>query len=444
MAEIPETQYALLDGDHIAYQVIGDGPLDLLLVPPSGECVDLRWDWPPYVTFLEHLASFSRLIMFDRRGTGSSDPVSGDPLPSWERWADDAQAVLDAVGSEQAVVFGCGDACFTAILFAAVHADRTRGLILFNAAARYAADADYELGPSQAVVDRVGKLFGETWGTEAGALANRSSGRDPAFRRWSARIARVTMGPKAASVYFRWLMSTDVRDVLPSVRAPTLVLHRTDVKVTPPEQGRYVADHIPDARFIEVPGADLVPHTERTQETLEYVEDFLGALQAPAEPDRALAAILFTDIVGSTERAAALGDREWRNLIESHDVLVRTIVDQHRGRLIRTTGDGMLATFDGPGRAIRCAFALRDALRPLGLEVRAGLHTGEIELTGTDIAGIGVHIAARVLDKASAGQLFTSAAVPMLVAGSGIEFEDRGEHDLKGVPGTWRLFTVVE
>ena len=440
----PVTKYALLDGDHIAYQVIGEGPLDLLLVPPSGECIDLRWDWPPYVTFLEHLATFGRLIMFDRRGTGASDQVSGDALPSWERWADEAQAVLDAVGSEHAVVFGCADACFTAILFAAVHADRTRGLILFNAAARYAADTDYQLGGSPEVVDRISERLIETWGTDALAFANRLSSRDPEFMRWNARMARLTMSPKAAGVYFRWLMSTDVRDVLPSVRAPTLVLHRRDIEITPVDLGRYVAEHIPDARFVEVPGTDAVPHPEPTQETLQSIEEFLGALQTTVEPDRALAAILFTDIVGSTERAAAIGDREWRNLIESHDILVRTIVDQHRGRLIRTTGDGMLATFDGPGRAIRCAFALRDALRPLGLEVRAGLHTGEIELTGTDIAGIGVHIAARVLDKASAGQLFTSAAVPMLVAGSGIEFEDRGEHDLKGVPGTWRLFTVVE
>ena len=279
MAVIPETQYALLDGDHIAYQVTGEGPLDVLLVPPSGECIDLRWDWPPYVTFLEHLATFGRLIMFDRRGTGASDPVSGDALPSWERWADDAQAVLDAVGSEQAVVFGCADACFTAILFAAVHADRTRGLILFNAAARYAADTDYDLGGSPEVMDRVGEHLVESWGRNSAAFANRSSARDPGFLRWSSRMARLTMSPKEAGVYFRWLMNTDVRDVLPSVRAPTLVLHRTDLKITPTAQGRYVAEHIPNARFVEVPGADAVVHPEPTRETLESIEAFLGALQ---------------------------------------------------------------------------------------------------------------------------------------------------------------------
>jgi class 3 adenylate cyclase len=210
------------------------------------------------------------------------------------------------------------------------------------------------------------------------------------------------------------------------------------------DQGRHLADHIPAARFVEVPGADAVAFAAPTKEILSHIEEFVSALRDTVEPNRALAAILFTDIVGSTERAAALGDREWRNLIETHDLMVRTIVDQHRGRPVRTTGDGMLATFDGPGRAIHCAAALRDALRPLGLEIRAGLHTGEIEFTGTDIAGIGVHIAARVLDRASAGQLLTSAAVPMLVAGSGIEFEDRGEHELKGVPGAWRLFGVLD
>ena len=379
--------------------------------------------------------------MFDRRGAGASDPVSGDALPSWERWADEAQAVLDAVGSEQAVIFGDADACFTAILFAAVHSDRTRGLILFNAAARYLADTDYSWGAPQEELDRLADFLVATSGTARGVTwTNPGAARDPEFRHWAAQMNRLAMTKKDAAVYYRWLMNTDVRDVLPSVRAPTLVMRRADFTAISAEQGRHLADQIPDAKFVEVPGTDSTPHSDPTEDTLQHVEDFLGALQTTVELDRALAAILFTDIVGSTERAAALGDREWRKLIETHDLVVRTIVDQHRGRLIRTTGDGMLATFDGPGRAIQCAGALRDALRALGLEIRAGLHTGEIEFTGTDIAGIGVHIAARVLDRASAGELLTSAAVPMLVAGSGIEFDDRGEHDLKGVPGTWRLF----
>lgn len=444
MHELPETRYAWLRDDRIAYQVLGEGPVDVILAPNSGECIDLRWEWPGYAKFLQGLASISRLVMFDRRGSGASDPVSGDALPGWEAWADDAQAVLDAVGSEQAVIFGTNDSCATAILFAAVHADRTRGLVLFNATARFRKDTDFPWGGSQADVDRFAEAMERTWGTDTVVPTVRDLGRgDAAYRRWLARANRLTMSPKQAGAYYRWLMNTDVRDVLPTVRAPTLVLHREDFKWISADQGRYVADHIPAARFVEIPGAEAMHYAEPTEGILQHVEDFLSALQDTVEPDRALAAILFTDIVGSTERAAALGDREWRNLIESHDLLVRTIVDQHRGRLIRTTGDGMLATFDGPGRAIHCAGALRDALGTLGLEIRAGLHTGEIELTGDDIAGIGVHIAARVLDKASGGQLLTSAAVPMLVAGSGIEFEDRGEHDLKGIPGTWRLFGVL-
>jgi class 3 adenylate cyclase len=444
VAEVPQTRYALLDGDGIAYQVHGEGPVDVLLAPTSGECVDMRWEWPPYAEFLWQLGSFGRVIGFDRLGTGSSDSIVGDALPSWERWADEAQAVLDAVGSEMAVIFGWADSSPTAVLFSAVHGDRTRGLILFNSAARFAADADYAFGGSPEVVQRIEEIFVKGWGTdEITRPGNPDAWRDPAFRHWAARSTRLTMSPKDAGVYFRWLMSADVREVLRSVRAPTLVMHREQLKILTPEQGRHVAQQIPNARYIEVPGRDTAPYAAPTEDILVQIGEFLGGLRAALEPDRALAAILFTDIVGSTERVAALGDREWRNLLETHDVLARTIVDQHRGRLIKTTGDGMLATFDGPGRAIRCASALRDAFRPLGLEIRAGLHTGEVELTGDDIAGIGVHIAARVLDCASGGELLTSAAVPMLVAGSGIEFEDRGERELKGIPGTWRLFCVV-
>ena len=444
MTDVPKTQFARLGGDRIAYQVFGDGPLDLMLAPAMGECIDLRWEWPPYADFLRRLASFSRLIMFDRRGLGASDAASGDSLPSWERWADECRTVLDAVGSEGAVIFGNTSSTPTAILFAAVHAAHTRALILFNAAARFRPDVDYPWGSSQAFDSGI-EVVEQIWGTEDLAeLVGPQAAGNPDFRSWYARSARLALTPRDAAAFTRWMQQTDLRAVLPSLRVPTLVLHRKDYRTTSVEQGRHLADHIPGARFVEVPGADAVPFAEPTEEVLRYIEEFLGALQAAVEPDRALAAILFTDIVGSTERAAALGDREWRNLIETHDLLVRTIVEQHHGRLIRTMGDGMLATFDGPGRAIRCAAALRDALRPLGLEIRAGLHTGEIEFTGSDIAGIGVHIAARVLDQASAGQLFTSAAVPMLVAGSGIEFEDRGERDLKGIPGAWRLFSVVD
>jgi class 3 adenylate cyclase len=442
--EVPETRFASFGEDRIAYQVLGDGPVDLVLCPSSGECIDLAWDWPPYAEFLRRLASVSRLIMFDRRGRGASDPVSGETLPSWELWAEEVRAVLDTVGSERAVVLGFADSGPTAILFAAIQPDRTQGLILANTAARGFRVDDNSPGQYPAEVAATNEIFERQWGTEdLAVLPDPDAARDSAFRRWSARSSRLAMTGKEASDYFRWLQHTDVRDVLPSLRVPTLVLHRENFKWYPAELGRAIAEQIPDAQFALVPGADSRLFSEPNAEILEHIKQFLTGLRAPTEADRALAAILFTDIVGSTERAAEVGDREWRNLIESHDVVVRTIVDQHQGRLIRTTGDGMLATFDGPGRAIHCASALRDALRPLGLEIRAGLHTGEVELTGADIAGIGVHIAARVLDHASSGQVLTSAAVPMLVAGSGIQFEDHGEHELKGIPGTWNLFAVT-
>jgi class 3 adenylate cyclase len=445
MAGVPGTRFAWIGEDRIAYQVLGDGPVDQVICHSVGDPIDLHWDWPPFADFLHSLASFSRLIMFDRRGSGSSDRASGEALSSWEAWAEDARAVLDEVGSERAVVHGGMDSGIAAILFAATHPDRTQGLILAGTTARFLRDTDYPWGPSQADSERGIELLEHMWGTEELAETGMpDAAHDPAYRRFFARQQRLSIDRRDAAAYYRGMQSTDVREVLPSLRVPTLVVYREDSKVIPQEQGRYLADHIPGARFVLVPGADGAFWSEPTAETVEHIEEFLLGLRGGAEPDRALAAILFTDIVGSTERAAAVGDRQWRNIIESHDVVVRTIVSQHQGRLIRTTGDGVLATFDGPGRAIRCATALRDALRPLGLEIRAGMHTGEIELTGTEIAGIGVHIAARVVDHAAPGQLLTSAAVPMLVAGSGIEFEDRGEHDLKGVPGTWRLFAVLD
>jgi class 3 adenylate cyclase len=441
--EVPKTRFASLGEDQIAYQVLGEGPVDLVLCPVSGDCIDVVWDWPPYAEFLRRLASVSRLVMFDRRGRGASDPVSGETLPGWELWAEEVRAVLDTVGSERAVVLGLSDSGPTAILFAAIHPDRTQGLILANTAARFWRDDDYRLGPSQAEATAAVEAFAQRWGSEdLAVLAEPDAARDPAYAGWIARGMRLAMSRKAASDYLQWLHDADVRDVIPSLRVPTLVLHRENSQWLTAEQGRDLAERIPDAQFALVPGAGGLLFSEPNAEILEHIEQFLTGLRAPIEADRALAAILFTDVVGSTERAAEVGDREWRSLIESHDVVVRTIVNQHQGRLIRTTGDGMLATFDGPGRAIGCAVALRDALRPLGLEIRAGLHTGEIELTGAEIAGIGVHIAARVLDHASPGQLLTSAAVPMLVAGSGIKFEERGEHELKGVPGTWNLYAV--
>jgi class 3 adenylate cyclase len=331
------------------------------------------------------------------------------------------------------------------MLFAAAHPDRTQALILGNTTARFLTDVDYPWGLSETDVDGAAEAVEQMWGTEAAAeLGMPDAARDPRFRRRHARATRLFLSPKEADDYFRWMQCLDVREILATIRVPTLVLHRADARWITPEQGRYLADRIPEAHFVLIPGADLTLFTEPVTDTLHHLGEFLTRHRGAVEPGRALAAVLFTDIVGSTGQAASLGDHEWRSLLESHDAVARTIVDQHQGRLVKTTGDGMLTTFDGPGRAIRCATALRDALRPLGLEIRAGLHTGEVELRGLDIAGIGVHIAARVLEHASAGQLLASAAVPMLVVGSGIEFEDQGEHELKGVPGSWRLFGVFD
>jgi class 3 adenylate cyclase len=434
-----------MGADRIAYKVFGEGEVDLLWVPPSGVCIDLDWDYPPVADFLRWLGTQARVISFDRRGAGASDPPSGETLPSWEQWADDGRAVLDAIGSERAVIAGGGDSGPMAILFAASQPARTQGLILTNTAARWAAAPDYPAGLPEEALALTAEFVQDTWGTEAFAevVAPDLARRDPEFRRYVAKSGRMYMSPKEVSRLFQFQLSLDVRDALHLVRVPTLVLHSEGSESIPCDHGRYLAKHIAGARLALLPGKGP-PILEPTVEAARaHIEEFLSGLHYVPEPDRALAAILFTDIVGSTERATALGDREWRNLLESHDVVARTVVEQHRGRLVKMTGDGMLATFDGPGRAIRCALALGDALRPLGLEIRAGLHTGEVEMRGSDIAGIGVHIAARVLACAPPGDLLVSAAVPMLVAGSGIEFDDRGDHELKGVSGTWKLYRAV-
>jgi class 3 adenylate cyclase len=314
--------------------------------------------------------------------------------------------------------------------------------VLANATARFLRDADYPWGLPQADLDIAAAFVAENWGTEEfGAFGNPGAAVDPAYVRWTAKQQRMACSPAAAGAYLRWRQLTDVREVLPSIRVPTLVIHRKEASWITLDQGRYLADRIPGARLVVVPGADLTIHTEPNSEILDAIEDFLTKVRPSAEPDRALGAVLLTDIVGSTEQAAAMGDRQWRALLESHDAVARALVGQHRGRLVKMTGDGVLATFDGPGRAIRCAFALRDALEPLGIAIRAGLHAGEVEFRDDDIAGIGVHIAARVLDQACGGELLASAAVPLLVAGSGIEFQDRGDHELRGV-GALRLYAV--
>jgi class 3 adenylate cyclase len=440
MRGIPETQYADLGEDRIAYQVFGEGDLDLLWVPPSGDCIDLRWDNPRYAEYLKWLGGKGRVISFDRRGAGASDPPTGDTLPLWEQWAEDARAVLDAIGSHGAVIFGGADSGPATILFAGSHPSRTRGLVLYTTTARHIAAPDYPAGLPEESLALMVRFVQANWGTENMAqLSSPGQMEDRELLRWSARGMRLYMSPSEASRVMYYQQSLDVREMLPLIQAPTLVLHREGVRFAPVDNGRYLAENIAGAKLVILPSNDVFMFTDLPP----HLDEFLGSLSGIVEPDRALAAILFTDIVSSTERLSALGDREWRNLLETHDALCRTLVDQHRGRVVKTTGDGVLATFAGPGRAIRCAMALRDALRPLGIEIRAGLHTGEVEVMQEDIAGIGVHIAARVLEAAGPGELLVSPPVPMLVAGAGFEFGDRGEHELKGVPGRWRLYAIA-
>lgn len=442
--QIPDTKYADLDGDKIAYQVFGGGGVDILYMSLVTECIDLRWDLPAYVEFFARFAKSGRVITFDARGCGASDEPSSEGLPSWERWAAEADAVLAAVGSERAVVVATINASAAAVLYAATHPEQTRGLVLVNGTARIAAADDYPFGIPAELMALNTQFIDSTWGTASLADFSPDIGGDPLFRRWVARNQRLFLSPRSAARFMSEAAGLDVRDALPLVRVPTLVIHREGVQPVGIEHGRYLAEHIPGARLVVVPGNDGNIFSPPHEPINDAIEQFVGELTQPVSSDRALAAVLFTDIVDSTALAAAMGDTSWRRLLETHDAVTRALVEQHRGRLVKTTGDGLLATFDGPGRALAAVTAMRAALRPFNIEIRAGLHTGEIELRGDDIAGIGVHIAARVLSHAEPGEVWVSAAVPMLVAGSGLEFKERGQYELKGVPGQWQLHSLLD
>jgi class 3 adenylate cyclase len=360
----------------------------------------------------------------------------------WEDWADDVRAVLDAVGSERAAIFAGIESTPIALLFAATDPHRTQSLVLFSGTARFTADDDYPGTPGDTLLD-IERFLINTWGTEEmGAFVGQGPQEDPAFRRWFAKSQRAAASARDAAATLVRIRSMDVRDVLPSVRTPTLVVHRKAFPWVPVEQAKYLADNVPDARLLISEG-DSLPFTEPTEETLRETEALITGARSPAATnDRVLATVLFTDIVGSTERASAEGDRRWRTLLESHDTIASGVVEQQGGKLVKLTGDGVLATFDGPGRAVRCALSLREALRTLAIQIRTGIHTGEVEMRGDDIGGVGVHIAARVMEHADPDEIWVSGAVPLLMAGSNVEFEPRGEWGLKGVPGEWSLLAV--
>jgi class 3 adenylate cyclase len=440
---MPETRYARSGDVNIAYQVVGEGKLDLVFVFGWISNVELAWEEPNLARFLEGLSSFSRLILFDKRGTGLSDRVSLAELPTLEQRMDDVRAVMDAAGSDRAALFGISEGGPMCILFAATYPDRTTALVTCGTYAKRMWSPDYPWAPTPQERQQFYDAIEHEWGRELGldTLAP-SMQDDPAIRRWLETYVRRSASPGAALALAKMNTQIDIRHVLPAVKVPTLIMHRTGDKDSRVEEGRYIAEHIPGAQFVELPGADHLPWIGDQDSVLDEIGEFVTGVRPIHEPDRILATVLFTDIVGSTERAAALGDRPWRDLLRRHHGVVRGELERFRGREIDTAGDGVLAAFDGPARAIRAACAIRDAVRQLGIEVRAGLHTGECEMLGEKLAGVAVHTGARVASLAGPGEVLVSSTVKDLVAGSGIEFEDRGTSALKGIPGEWRLFSV--
>lgn len=439
----PETRYARAGDVHIAYQVVGNGPIDLVYVPPQLQQLEHLWAEPRVAAFFARLSRFARLILFDRRGTGLSDPIAA--RTTIEDTMEDLTAVLDAVGSARPVLFAQAEGAPMAILYAATHPDRTRALVLYAGMARMTGAPGYEWPGTPAEREaRIADVFAQ-WG-EGGRveLIAPSHVGDVALRRWFGALERLSASPGALRLLFDIAGETDVRDVLPSIQVPTLLLHRRDDLVIDVRHSRYLAEHIPGARYVELEGVDNLVVVGDSERILAEIETFLTGTHTPPEPERVLATVMFTDIVGSTETAARLGDRAWRDLLARHDELSRAQLARYRGRAVKSLGDGWLATFDGPARAIRCALELQEAMGELGVELRAGLHTGECEAIGEDVGGLAVHIGARVGALAAPREVLVSNTVKDLVVGSGIDFADRGEHALKGVPGTWRLWAAQE
>jgi class 3 adenylate cyclase/pimeloyl-ACP methyl ester carboxylesterase len=436
-------QYAVSGDTHVAYQVVGEGPVDVLFVWGGVSHLELGWEHLPTAAFFEDLASYARLILLDKRGTGLSDrpPFSAGLEPRM----DDLRAVLDAVGSERAFVFGESEAASLATLFAATMPERVQGLLLYGPLVRVLATPDFPWAHSAEAFDRYIQTSVRHWGEGLMmSLHSPSTIHEPAERTYWGRLERMAMSPGGFEEHMAAIADLDIRPILPLVQAETLVLHRADDPTVPIGQGEYVAEHIPNARLVRFPGSDHYPMVGEVAPILDAVREFICDDRAVPhrEIDRVLTTVLFTDIVGSTEHLAAVGDRRWLELIELHDRVARTAIEGHRGRVIRTTGDGVLATFDGPARAIRCATEIKEATGRLGLEIRSGLHSGEVEIHGDDVSGIAVHLASRVQSEAGAGEVFVSRTVVDLVAGSGLSFDDRGVHSLKGIPGEWRLFAV--
>jgi class 3 adenylate cyclase len=436
-----KTRYARSGDIDIAYRVLGDGPLDLVWVTGFVGHLEAVMEQRDARRFFERLASFSRLIMFDKRGMGMSDRPPGPP--TLEQGMDDVRAVMDHAGSERASIVGVSEGGPMAMLFAATHPDRVSSLVLYGTYARILEGDGYEIGIPEEVLDGLLEVIREDWGGPVAIdLFAPSVADDADYREWWASFLRQGTTPRGAQDLIGMYKQIDLRHVLPAIAVPTLVLHRTGDLVAHADSGRYIAKHIPGARFIELPGDDHLPIVGDVDSIADEIEEFLTGERHARDVDRVLATVMFTDIVGSTESAARLGDRHWGDLVARHDALVRRQLERYRGRPVKTLGDGFLATFDGPARGIRCAQEIAQSVRALGIEIRAGLHTGECELVGDDVAGMAINIGARVSSLAGPGEVLVSGTVKDLVFGSGIGFVDRGEHRLKGVPGDWRLYAV--
>jgi class 3 adenylate cyclase len=429
---------------HVAYQVFGEGDLDLVLVPGFVTHVELIWEFEGVQRVYDELGSFARVITFDRRGSGLSDPLP--TAPTLEERMDDVRAVMDAAGSERAALFGISEGVPMSILFAAAHPERVRSLICSGGMARSTYADDYPWGiPADALLESNLELIAPHWGEGAMIeVVAPSQADDPAARAFMGRMERASASPGMLQSLFEMFLQLDVRDVVPTVHVPALVMHRTHDRLVNVRHGRWLAEHLPNARMVELPGTDHNVWSERTAEVLAEIREFLTGTRFAVEPERALRTLLFTDIVDSTRTAEELGDQRWRSVLEGHQSAVRDALRHFDGTEVNTTGDGFLATFDGPARAINCARTIVEATERLGVRIRAGVHTGEVEVMGDDVGGIGVHIAARVSALAGPGEVLCSRTVKDLVVGSSIRFEDRGEHELKGVSDAWRLHAVVD
>ena len=441
---MPITSYAKSGDVSIAYQVLGDGPRDVVYVPGWVSNIEVMWEDPGYARFLNRIASFSRLITFDKRGTGLSDAVPTEDLPSLEVRMDDLRAVMDAAGSRSATLFGHSEGGNLSVLFAGTCPERTDGLILVGSYAKRLRSDDYPWAPTREERAAETEQIERTWGALQGVdeVYAPSRAGDEAFLNWVSRYLRLSASPKAAAALNMMNTTIDVTTLLPAIRVPTLLLYRvddTDVRI---EEGRYIASRIPDSRLVELPGADHFFWAGDAEPMLQEIEEFVTGHRTAAEPERVVTTVMFTDIVDSTRVAAAMGDQMWRDLLYRHDELIRRELVKWRGHEVKTVGDGFLATFDGPARAIHCARAVSEGTRPLGIEIRCGLHTGEMEIVDDDVAGLAVHIAARICALAGPSEVLVSRTVKDLVAGSRITFEPRGSHAIKGIPDEWEIHAV--